>query len=111
MNLEFFPQFVRTNYSDLLNLPNEEIQEIGIAFKAYLENVFEGKMDKLEPIWDISPMTVIMGQGQPFKMKGYHPALILHFTEFVKIEAEKFQKENPEEAAKMLKELEDGKEI
>jgi len=40
-------------------------------------------MEKLAPIWDINPKTVIMKVGHPFRHNGYHPALLLHFTDFI----------------------------
>lgn len=110
MNLEHFPLFLRVFYSHL-DLPFEDVQDIGMGFKTYLEKLFEDKMDKLEPIWDIEPLTIVINMENPIRMSGYHPALVLHFTEYVKIEAEKFLKENPVEAAKYLKELKDEEKV
>jgi hypothetical protein len=28
-------------------------------------------------------MKVIMNQGHPLKINGYHPALLIHFSEFI----------------------------
>lgn len=89
MNLEFFPHFIRKNYPSLGTESNETLIEVGEEFKKYLEDVFKDKMDKLEPIWDINPLTVIMNDGHPFKVNGYHPVLIIHFEQFV----EKVKKE------------------
>jgi hypothetical protein len=83
MNLEYFPQFFRINYPKV-GATNEEIMEIGKEFKDYLKNKFEGKEDKLDPIWNIDAKTVIMNQVRkvPFLMNGYNPALIIHFENF-----------------------------
>ena len=85
MNLEFFPQFFRTTYP-MVDATNEEMMEIGKEFKEYLQKKFEGKEEILKPIWDIDAKTVIMNQVNkvPFTMKGYNPALIIHFGEFAK---------------------------
>lgn len=94
MNLEYFPHFIRVNFPAFKNESNELLTELGVEFKAYLETKFEGEMAKLIPIWNIDARAVIMNQvnREPFTMKGYHPALILHFIQFMdkmKEEAEK----------------------
>lgn len=74
----------------MTELSNEDITEIGIGFKDYLKEKFKGKEDKLEPIWNIDAEKVIMNQvnKEPFKVNGYHPALLIHFNLFVKQNAE-----------------------
>jgi len=93
MNTQHFPHFIRANYPDLKNETNELLTELGGEFKKYLEERFADKMDKLEPIWDIEPKTIIMKQvcKDPFTMNGYHPALLIHFSDFVT----KMRLENP----------------
>lgn len=83
MDTQYFPHFCRANFKELQNEPNEMLIELGEHFKEYLQKKFEDKMDKLESIWDISPIKVIMQQGHPLKMNGYHPALLLHFSDFI----------------------------
>lgn len=85
MNLQYFPQFIRINYPKVANESNEDLIEIGTAFKKYLEEKFAGDMEKLELIWDIDANAVIMNQVRknPFMVNGYHPALVFHFGEFV----------------------------
>ncbi len=94
MNIEHFPHFMRANFPMVANESNEDLMEVGTEFKKYLLEKFADKMDKLEPIWDIEPKTVIMSQvrKEPFKVNGYHPALFIHFNNFIeksKLEAEK----------------------
>ena len=86
MNTEFFPHFIRANYPSLGSESNETLIEAGEDFKKYLEEKFEGNLEKLEPIWDINPKTIIMNQvnNTPFLVNGYHPAFIIHFENFVK---------------------------
>jgi len=85
MELKYFLNFIRANYPAIADESNEDLTQIGVDFKKYLEEIFIGKMDKLEPIWDISLKTVVMNKVKavPFLMNGYHPALILHFNQFV----------------------------
>lgn len=76
---------MRANYPMVANEPNETLMEIGEGFKEYLSNKFAGQMDKLEPIWNINPIDVVMAQASndPFKINGYHPALLIHFKNFI----------------------------
>jgi hypothetical protein len=37
-------------------------------------------------------MDVILSTETPFKVNGFHPALVLHFTEYVKIKNENIDK-------------------
>jgi hypothetical protein len=85
MDTQHFPHFIRANYPVLKNETNELLIELGDEFKKYLEEKFANDMDKLKPIWDIEPKTVIMNQVKrsPFTMNGYHPALLIHFSDFV----------------------------
>jgi hypothetical protein len=87
MKTEFFPAFMRINYPDI-EITNEEAIEIGNEFKRYLLEKFKGEEYKLEKWWDIEPIKVILNKEHPLKVNGYEPALILHFGEFVKQNAE-----------------------
>jgi len=82
MNLEFFPHFIRSIYPNI-DIKNKQIAIIGKEFKTYLENKFKDDKSKLEFIWNIEPLNVILNENHPFRMKGYHPALVLHFTNFI----------------------------
>lgn len=92
MDLQYFPHFIRKNFPEVPGT-NEEFIEIGKEFKAYLEETFKGKEAKLVEIWDISPMKVIRDDGKMFKVNGYDPVFVFHFTEFV----EKMKKEIDEQ--------------
>jgi len=86
MNLEYFPQFLFSNFPIVKGeLDDENIRVIGEEFKSYLLEKFTGDTEKLTEIWDIDPKTVIMNQvtKNPFTVNGYHPALVIHFTYFV----------------------------
>lgn len=83
MNTEHFPYFCRANFSYLRNEPNDILIELGEHFKLYLEDIFVNSMDKLEPIWCINPTKVILQLGNPMRENGYHPALLLHFSNFI----------------------------
>lgn len=95
MNTHHFPHFIRANYKALSNEPNETLIEVGDEFKKYLEEKFKDNTSKLDDIWNIEPYHIIMMQVNktPFRVNGYHPALILHFEEFFKQEAEKAKNE------------------
>jgi hypothetical protein len=87
MDVKYFPNFCRANFKGLQNESNELLIELGDHFKEYLQEKFADKMEKLEPIWDINPINVIMEQGHPIKINGYHPALLLHFIEFLDLKS------------------------
>lgn len=82
MDVQYFPHFIRKNFPGVPGT-NEQFIEIGEEFKTYLLEVYKGKEDKLEEVWDISPMTVIKNDGRPFKVNGYEPALFIHWDNFI----------------------------
>ena len=47
LDLTYFPHFVRANYPNIV-VSAEEAEELGVKFKEYMLEKFEGKMDKLE---------------------------------------------------------------
>lgn len=86
MNLEYFPQFLFINYPMVKNEASaEDVKTIGEGFKEYLQNKFKGKEDKLEAIWNIDAKHIVMNQVKkvPFLINGYHPALLIHFDDFI----------------------------
>ena len=85
MKTEFFPNFLRAQYPHV-DIENKEAIEIGEKFKQYLKEKFKGEEEKLNTIWNISPIKIIINMNHPLKMKGYEPAFIYHFTEFIEKE-------------------------
>ncbi len=84
MNLEYFPNFMRMNFPKCRDESNDTLNEIGEEFKKYLQEVFVADMQKLDDIWNIDLKNVIKNINHPFFVRGYHPALIIHFDNFVK---------------------------
>jgi hypothetical protein len=78
---------MRSNFPPVADESNETLMEMGEAFKTYLEKIFYGKIEKLRAITDMEPQTVIYNQlSKPhFTVNGYHPALLIHFNDFVKL--------------------------
>jgi hypothetical protein len=92
MEIEYFTHFLRKFYPTV-SMTNEEAIHVGEEFKDYLEKLFpteEGKQN-LNTIWNISPRTIIFGDGSPNRIHGYHPAFVYHFTEFIKIRLDQLE--------------------
>ena len=84
MDTQFFPHFLRKMYGRDIQITNAQAIELGGEFKAYLtEKLKDVPAEKLEEIWDISPMTVLKRDGKMPFTEGYHPGLILHFSNFI----------------------------
>lgn len=99
MNTFYFPAFIRISFSGegITSESNDLLITLGNEFKSYLQNIFKGDMKKLENIWDIEPMAVVKRKmSDPFAIKGYHPALIIHFCDFM----EKMKKQALEQLKK-----------
>lgn len=97
MNVEFFPHFIRMNYHELRRHSNKALIDLGNEFKEYLHDVFKDDMKKGEKIWDIDGKTVVWRQmTDPFSIKGYHPAFVFHYCEFI----EKMKKEILKQSSK-----------
>lgn len=84
MKTEFFPAFLKINYPEF-EIENEDAIQIGNEFFKYLFEKFNGDESKLETICDIEPLKAILNREHPFKVNGYDPALVYHFSEFVKL--------------------------
>ena len=84
MDLEYFPHFIRKNFPEYSET-DEQFIEIGKEFKTYLLKMFKGEEDKLESIWDISPKTIIINDGNPLKINGYEPILLIYWLLFIKL--------------------------
>ncbi len=85
MNLQYFPHFIRACYPEAANEPNDDLMQIGADFKLYLQEKFRDSPEKLELIWDITFFSVMKNQiyQKPSTVNGYHPALLIHFSNFV----------------------------
>jgi len=90
---EWFRYFLRKNYPQVMGVvENEQCDEIGVEFDKYMkEKCAEEVLEKIMPK---DAMEVILQADHPLKMNGFHPALLLHFDEFVK----KMQSEIEEES-------------
>jgi hypothetical protein len=83
MDLKIFRFFIRKNYSEFsetLQLTNYDLDELGKSFNEYLEKLPIELVEKITPKNEIE---VIMNIDHPLKMNGFHPALLLHFNEYI----------------------------
>jgi len=85
MSSSLFRFFIRKNYKEL-EIENEEIDAIGIAFSEYLKKQLTD--EQLERIVPKSEIDVIMYADNLLLQSGFHPALVIHFMNFVKFHAE-----------------------
>lgn len=92
METKYFSVFIRTLYKNI-EISNKQCLALGEEFKKYLEEKMKGKEKTLEKIWDISPLTIIMNQKHPFKVNGYDPAFVFHFTNFTEENVKKAEDE------------------
>lgn len=76
-----FRFFVRKNYPSV-EISNEDLDELCIEFNKYLDslNLAPELIKKIAPK---NEMEVIMAMGSPLKQNGFHPAMILHFDQFI----------------------------
>ena len=80
-----FRFFVRKNYPEAGNqMSNEELDEMAVAFDKYLDDTC--KTETLEKIKPKSEMDVVLNMDHPLRQNGFHPAIIIHFSDFVEIE-------------------------
>jgi len=87
MKAEHFRLFLfRTHPVAAKSLTNELTDGIGKFFWAYLTEKLEGA-EKADEIMDIRPHIVAdRCFFDPFSIMGYHPALIIHFENFIQRE-------------------------
>lgn len=88
MDLQYFHNFLLTVFPSANKFSREDIAEVGIGFKNYLQEKFPTPTPKQTEIMDISPRTVVPRFTHPLYHKGYDPALVWHLTEFVKLQQE-----------------------
>lgn len=85
-----FRFFLRKNYPEVANISNDECDELGELFDIYLkETIKEETFDKIYPK---NELEVVMNMDHPLKQNGFHPALIIHFNNFVEKQMEKNKK-------------------
>lgn len=79
----WFRYFLRKNFPMVGNsMSNEDCDAIGEDFMSYLEiKVSEEGRNKIIPK---NNMEIILNVDHPLKQNGFHPALYLHFEEFLK---------------------------
>lgn len=94
MDTKHFFMFLRINFPTI-EITQEDALEIGEDFKKYLQEVYKGKEDKMEAIWDINPVKAIINKDHPLMTNGYNSALVFHFCNYV----EKTKKELENEIA------------
>jgi hypothetical protein len=80
MEKELFRFFFRKNYK--VEVSNDDLDEIGKAFNKYLKE--KCNPEALEKFMPKSSIDVMMNQEHPLKHNGFHPALLIHFDDFVK---------------------------
>ena len=80
----WFPQFVETCApGSRQQVTEEEFSYIWVAFDQYLNE--HCKEETINRIMPKTVIAVIGGLSDPTKYNGFHPALCLHFTEFLKL--------------------------
>jgi hypothetical protein len=88
MDKEIFRYMLRKVYK-ITEPTNDECDEICAGFTAYLNK--KCTPEQLEKFLPRTIMQVILKAEHPLKTEGFHPALILHFSEYVRqsVEGEK----------------------
>jgi hypothetical protein len=87
---DIFRYFIRKNFPAIGDeLTNENIDEISVEFHKHLDLKLNAEQkDKILPK---NAMEIIMKSNAPFTTNGFHPAYVLHFTQWVKEQAESQQ--------------------
>jgi hypothetical protein len=85
MEKEIFRYFLRKVHK-LTEPTNEECDEIHDSFMEYLNN--KCSPEQMENFMPTTLFDLISNSGHPFRTEGFHPAYILHFSEFVRINVE-----------------------
>jgi hypothetical protein len=82
MNDALFRHFVRINFPKT-KLANWEIDCINEFFTKYLYSKFKDS-NNLKKILPANELDVIIGMDSLARKNGYHPALVMHFCNFLK---------------------------
>ena len=83
MNLDFFPDFVRAVNPAAGQFSNGDLLGLGVEFQKYLDNLdllpeVRAAMVSID-LLDVIPRMSRMGY-----VKGYHAALVWHFSEWIR---------------------------
>lgn len=91
---KLFRYFLAKNFQDAFNqIKISDMDSIGEDFHQYLETkLSQEQRDRILPK---NEMEVIMNADNPLKRHGFHPAYVLHFTEWIQIMQEKAANETP----------------
>lgn len=93
---DLFRYFVRQIYPDVA-VSNKTLDEVYVDFSDYIDYQNWTELEK-ETILPRNMIDVIVNIEHPFRVKGFHPALILYFQSFV--DDYNRQKEEEEEQSK-----------
>lgn len=76
-----FRFFVRKNYQNIV-ISNEDLDGMCVEFNKYLD-ALNLEPDFIEKISPKNEMEVILQMDNPIKQNGFHPAIYLHFHQFL----------------------------
>lgn len=79
---DIFALFIRSMYP-IENIGNSEMEHLHTDFNKYLHslNLSEDIINKIVPK---SLADVLLKQNSPLHKNGFHPAFVLHFTQYIK---------------------------
>ena len=83
MTNELFRYFIVKTFP-IVMVDGDELDEINVDFTKYINN--KCTPEQLEKFMPKSALEVIIQSMHPLKQNGFHPALVYHFTEFIKIQ-------------------------
>lgn len=79
---EWFRFFIRKNYPKAAGFSNNILDELSEEFDKYLRSKLNEY--QLKTILPESIMDIIKNMDHPLKRNGFHPALFIHFDDFLK---------------------------
>ena len=79
--VDLFRYFIRKLYKGV-DISNDDIDEINEAFSSYLNDLNLTDVQR-ENILPKSTFDVLLNSEHPFRVKGFPPAFILHFDQFI----------------------------
>ena len=81
LSIEMFQFFTRKNHPDV-KISHADLVNIYLGFGEYLEDLHLDNNTKSK-IFPQSEAEIILDMENPLKINGFHPALLLHFNEFI----------------------------